>query len=1342
MSKKRKNFHYHYAEKFETQRPRTARGGRRLPMPPLAFIVCLAVLFLFGMVTTSFSVFVTSTLNDPDMPASGGLIARVRNKQLSADGDSPFSQKNDADFAGTGAEVDLSDTGTDTFTSGTYVYCNPNGKWSADSAKIGAYFFNSTTDYAWSTSLYSCGSSALRFLVPGESKTWTNVIFVRLNSDTTTSTISWDKKWNQTGDLSCDYDKNCYVISAVGGSGSWGTYLDDTKTVSLSATDTTITLCSSSHTTTMTPAFTSSYYTETGVTYTVDKAGATVNNSTGVFTATSAGTYTVTATFSFYANGFSGVTGTTTATASITVNTCSISSSPASITNMKIGDTTDVTFTGDTNHTGSKTISVTSSDSTKVSVAVKTAYNTFSRDITVTLTALKPTGSGGVNITATCAGSNVTKTLKVVVTEPELTASDISLHEGEQGTIIVNSSGTNASITPTYSWAKVTNAAPISLANGSANNQQIVTAGTYNPSYTSTKVRITATYTVGTSTYTKTKDVTVSLSALSLSIGNVSLFEGQVETITPVNSTGYEITAYSWSEDSSGTLLDTTGVDATASTFAAKAKAYSAADHEITVSLTATFGTLNDFQKTVTCKVTVKEITMTSLAMTKEEGDRGTFTPEFVTGAPTPSAYGEYPAYQWLASAFASKITLSNDTSETVTVTTKKLADNTATTASTCPKLSLTVYYATGFTKTFSNIGTVNITKSPYYLLGFGPSSGTTNWSTSNENRRMVFNPDAGKYEVKILLDKTVSYTKGTEYGFKIYIAGGVNDWYANSGSVDTITRDTQHNDLTFIAQSGGDKNTGIDADVSDYYTFTLHLSNRETCVADHDTMTAAEIIAGTKKVKVEFPVDTVKIYSNIVGSASTNDAMCEISGVTYDSTISASTITTNADFITARAALEAQGYKFTNSWESDPTSADPLSHVGVDPTRKIYAVFVPDSYDFDVSLTPTNRIDSTGGKDGTTALKAYEIPYGSAIKVSSDLIIPQGVTPAQGITYTWYTYNGSAYTSLTTGQSYTSGENTIVTTIPAESKNFTLSMRASCTDALGNTRTDDYASKTVYYKVKSALNDLEMSLGGAVVDQKIYSSAPDLRLKIYADLRAFDSALNSTTPVLAKQTTLFAKTIALLRYNNGDYTEILSENGEISANDAVPNYKSDVAAQDGSEDTLYGAKRGVNYLEFRLKDDDAYEEGSVYNFRTVVGANGNYPTRPLFFENNSGTSLSNYRVMIFYYDNTENTLVYQTAQIVDGGSGNLYRFEIPEYHSADESHTWDGNVWIAAFDKSANAKYSLPDYNGSASGDAKLSFTNVSSILFARTAATSVDGIRKLTVSPGGISSGSIAVS
>ena len=1323
MSNKRKNFHYHYAEQYETRRPGSSRRrrGRWLPVPPLAFFVCLVVLLMFGFVTTSFSVFVTTSLNDPAMPASGGLIVKVRNELVrAADGGSGvISRKNDAELADTGAAFDYADTGAVTkFTSGTYVYCNPNGKWSASSAKIGAYFYNSSTDYAWSTNMYTCGSIALRFLVPGTNKTWSTVIFVRLNSDTTTP--SWDKKWNQTGNLSYNSAKNCFDVSDCNGdncAGTWNKNMDDEKSVSLTANSSTLNLCGSPSTT-LSPSFTSTYYTNSSVTYAVNKTGATVDNSTGVFTATKSDTYTVTATFSFYANGFADATGTTTATTTITVNTCSITSSPTSLSNMKIGDTKEVTFTGNASyHSASQEISVASSDASKVSVATKTAYSSGTKAITVTLTALKP--GSNIKITATCAGSGVTKQLLVTVTAPTLTASGISLHEGESGTLSVSSSGTNENVTPTYAWAKVTAGDPITLANVAGHNeQQTVTAGTY--SVASSTVRITASYVVGSSTYTTTKDVTVSLSELDYSIDDVSLYEGQIETITPDNNTTYTNITYSWSEDSGGTLLDVTGLDLTASTFSAKAKAYNSSDHSIEVSLTATFAELNNFQKTVTCTVTVNQITMTSLSMTKTEGDRGTFAAAFNAGAPTPGAYGANPAYSWFTTD-TTKITLSNAQTNTVTVKTESLG-TTGTVSGTTAHVSLTVYYDTGFSKTFSNIGTITINKSPYYLLGLGPSaSPNTNWNTNNESRRMVYNPDSSKYEVKITLTQK-TYEKGTEDGFKLYVSGE-NKWYSNSGTLDNITRSTQHNNLTFVENSTRDNNTGIVADVAGDYTFTLAISG------------------STKTIQVEYPMDKVKIYSNIVGNTT---AMCEISGVTYGSNLPASTVTSNADFITARTALENAGYKFTNTWESsDPNIDDPLVNI-TDPTKKIYAVFVPESPDITLALLPSDRV--TVGTDGS-ALHPYEVPYGSSVKVSASLDLT-GVTPAQAITYTWYTYDGTGYTDLSpTGTTYTSAVDTLIETIPSGSKEFILCVRASCTDALGTARTDDYVSKQVYYTVKSAVSDMEKTLGGTVVDQKIYSTAPDLKLKIYADLFLFGKALDSTDPAdidTTKQDALFAKTIELLRYNGGGYTETLSDGGEITGDSAIPNYASSVTAQDGGSDTIYGSKRGVNYLEFRMNDDGDYEDGFVYDFRTVVGTNSDYPTRPLYFENNSGTSLSNYRLMIFYYDSDAGSLVYQTAQTVDGSNnGNLYRFEIPKYKTGAEDNSWDGNVWIAAFKKSSSDKYALPVYdNSAATADAKLSFTGVSSILYAKTAVTSVTGKQKLTVASGGISGSVITVS
>lgn len=97
MSNRRKNNHYHYAEKFDDRRRRSA-SGRRVFVPFKSVIISLVVLLMFGLICTTFSVYVTENQSDYD-PSDPPLVVQARNIKASRD------------IAVTGANADLAGTG-------------------------------------------------------------------------------------------------------------------------------------------------------------------------------------------------------------------------------------------------------------------------------------------------------------------------------------------------------------------------------------------------------------------------------------------------------------------------------------------------------------------------------------------------------------------------------------------------------------------------------------------------------------------------------------------------------------------------------------------------------------------------------------------------------------------------------------------------------------------------------------------------------------------------------------------------------------------------------------------------------------------------------------------------------------------------------------------------------------------------------------------------------------------------------------------------------------------------------------------------------------------------------
>ena len=184
--------------------------------------------------------------------------------------------------------------------------------WDADGAKLSAYFYNSSTNkFAGIAKQYS--GNTYYVVIPKGS--WTNVILTRHNN--TTTTPSWDNKWNQTGDLTLSNTSN-YLSKFEDGktTTTWGTSVKPTSTASVSAAASTIFVDAS---TTLTPSLTSNADINDikSTTYTISPTtGASISGNT--FTASAEGTYTITATVTYHPDGYSSLTSTATATTTIT----------------------------------------------------------------------------------------------------------------------------------------------------------------------------------------------------------------------------------------------------------------------------------------------------------------------------------------------------------------------------------------------------------------------------------------------------------------------------------------------------------------------------------------------------------------------------------------------------------------------------------------------------------------------------------------------------------------------------------------------------------------------------------------------------------------------------------------------------------------------------------------------------------------------------------------------------------------------------------------------------------------------------------------------------------------
>ncbi len=222
------------------------------------------------------------------------------------------------DNADTSANVDVAETSATITSDGTarlYFNMKAVSWWTAGTNGNGnfAYFFNNSTNKnAWSAHAVKYSGDTYYVVIPSGS--WAGVILTRNNTSTSPS---WDNKWNQTGDITLSSSSN-YLSKFSEGSTSvtWGSAVKLTSTASLAASSSSVEVGTA---VTLTPNLTSNANLNTikSTTYSVSPSGASVSGNT--FTATAAGTYTVTATVTYHPNGYSSITSTATASTTITV---------------------------------------------------------------------------------------------------------------------------------------------------------------------------------------------------------------------------------------------------------------------------------------------------------------------------------------------------------------------------------------------------------------------------------------------------------------------------------------------------------------------------------------------------------------------------------------------------------------------------------------------------------------------------------------------------------------------------------------------------------------------------------------------------------------------------------------------------------------------------------------------------------------------------------------------------------------------------------------------------------------------------------------------------------------
>lgn len=245
-----------------------------------------------------------------------------------------------------------------TFTSdgNAILYFNPNpssaSTWSQANAQLYLYFFNGS-NYKWSEKATLIDTSHAYVKVPEGD--WANVILTRMNPDAS-GNPSWNNKWGQTGNLTMGSNNYVANFNYDSTTCTWNTYIQ-TSGAKLEAdatevaTDTAVTL---------TPSLTSNqtFNDLKSTSYSVKKGSSDASSSDysidgDRITFNTAGTYTVTATVTYNAKGFTNITKTADASCDITVKQSALNNISAKAQHTDDGTTyTDggatVTINGET----------------------------------------------------------------------------------------------------------------------------------------------------------------------------------------------------------------------------------------------------------------------------------------------------------------------------------------------------------------------------------------------------------------------------------------------------------------------------------------------------------------------------------------------------------------------------------------------------------------------------------------------------------------------------------------------------------------------------------------------------------------------------------------------------------------------------------------------------------------------------------------------------------------------------------------------------------------------------------------------------------------------------------
>ena len=204
---------------------------------------------------------------------------------------------------------------------GEVVLLKPSSNWKQSNARFAVYFFNDAQGKNTWVSMTKASDETDIYYAVAPTGNWEKLIFCRM--DPGKSANDWGSKWNQSGNCTWTNAKSLLTVP----SNSWDNFTTSwsvkkvTSKGKLVASSANV---SENEAVTLTPSLTTNTAINTiqSTTYTISPAtGASVSGNT--FTATAAGTYTVTATIKYRLNGYTSTSFESTVDAKTTITVAS-----------------------------------------------------------------------------------------------------------------------------------------------------------------------------------------------------------------------------------------------------------------------------------------------------------------------------------------------------------------------------------------------------------------------------------------------------------------------------------------------------------------------------------------------------------------------------------------------------------------------------------------------------------------------------------------------------------------------------------------------------------------------------------------------------------------------------------------------------------------------------------------------------------------------------------------------------------------------------------------------------------------------------------------------------------